>query len=41
MDAGFSDALYNLLSLARKNGCKYLQLDCDGVEYDDLPTFKW
>jgi hypothetical protein len=39
--AGFSDALYNLLSLARKNGCKFLQLDCDGVEYDDLPTFNW
>jgi len=39
--AGFSDALYNLLSLARKAGCKFLQLDCDGVEYDDLPTFDW
>jgi hypothetical protein len=39
--AGFSDALFNLLSLARKAGCKFLQLDCDGVEYDDLPTFDW
>ena len=39
--AGFSDALYNLLSLARKAGCKFLQLDCDGVEYDDLPIFNW
>jgi hypothetical protein len=39
--AGFSDALFNLLSLAKKAGCKFLQLDCDGVEYDDLPTFDW
>jgi hypothetical protein len=39
--AGFSDALYNLLSLAKRNGCKFLQLDCDGVEYDDLPKFDW
>jgi hypothetical protein len=39
--AGFSDALFNLLSLAKKSGCKFLQLDCDGVEYDDLPTFNW
>lgn len=39
--AGFSDALFNLLSLAKKAGCKFLQLDCDGVEYDDLPTFNW
>jgi hypothetical protein len=27
--------------LARKHECKYLQLDRDGVEYEDLPTFKW
>lgn len=39
--AGFSDALVNLLSLAKKSGCKFLQLDCDGVEYEDLPKFNW
>lgn len=38
---GFSDAFINLLKLAKKSGCKFLQLDCDGVEYDDLPKFEW
>lgn len=38
---GFSDAFINLLKLAKKNGCKFLQLDCDGVEYEDLPKFEW
>jgi hypothetical protein len=38
---GYSTALINLLKIARFHGCKYLQLDCDGVQYDDLPTFKW
>jgi hypothetical protein len=38
---GYSKAFINLLKIARKNGCKFLQLDCDGVEYDDLPTFDW
>lgn len=38
---GFSDAFINLLKLAKKNGCKFLQLDCDGVEYEDLPKFNW
>lgn len=38
---GYSDAFANLLTLARQSGCKYLQLDCDGIEYADLPTFDW
>lgn len=38
---GFSDAFNNLLKLAKDNGCKFLQLDCDGVEYEDLPKFDW
>jgi hypothetical protein len=38
---GYSKALLDLLRLARKHECKYLQLDRDGVEYEDLPTFKW
>lgn len=38
---GFSDAFINLLKLAKKNGCKFLQLDCGGVEYEDLPKFEW
>jgi len=29
------------MELARKSGCKFLQLDCDGIEYDDLPKFDW
>jgi hypothetical protein len=38
---GFSDPFINLLKLAAQSGCKYLQLDCDGTTYNDLPTFTW
>ena len=41
LKAGFSKNLVWLLGRAKKNGCKFLQLDCDGVEYDDLQTFDW
>jgi len=40
-DAGFSAAFMGLVELARNSGCKFLQLDCDGIEYDDLPKFNW
>lgn len=40
-DLGYSMALINLMKTARKHGCKYLQLDGDGVEYTDLPRFNW
>ena len=39
--AGFTEAFANLVVLAQKSECKFLQLDCDGVEYEDLPTFSW
>lgn len=38
---GFSDAFINLLKVAASLGCKYLQLDADAMEYEDLPTFDW
>ena len=38
---GFSDAFINLLKVAADLGCKYLQLDSDAMEYEDLPTFEW
>jgi hypothetical protein len=38
---GFSDAFINLIKVAAGLGCKYLQLDCDEIEYEDLPTFEW
>ena len=40
-EEGFSDAFLNLLLLANQEGCKYLQLDCDAMVYEDLPTFNW
>ena len=40
-DEGYSDAMINLLKLAKDKGCKFLQLDCDGMQYDDLPSFDW
>ena len=41
LKAGFSKNFVSLLDRAKKNGCKFLQLDCDGVEYEDLKTFDW
>ncbi len=38
---GYSNAFINLVTRARKNGCKYLQLDCDGTIYEQFPTFDW
>ena len=38
---GFSPAFFHLIDLARNAGCKFLQIDCDGVEYDDLPKYDW
>lgn len=38
---GFSQALINLICIAHEKGCKFLNLDCDGMLYDDLPTFDW
>ena len=38
---GFSKAFINLMKQTAKAGCKYLQLDCDGMTYDDLPTYNW
>jgi hypothetical protein len=37
---GFSEAFINLYKIARKKECEIL-LDCDGTEYEDLPTFEW
>jgi hypothetical protein len=41
LKAGFSENFVSLLNKAKKNGCKFLQLDCEGVEYEDLQTFDW
>ena len=38
---GFSKALVNLLREAARLECKYLQLDSDAMDYENLPTFDW
>ena len=38
---GYSEDFIFLVELAIANGCKFLQLDQDGIEYEDLPTFDW
>jgi hypothetical protein len=38
---GFSEAFIDLFTIARFHGCKWLDLDCDGMTYDDLPKFAW
>ena len=37
----FSEAFMALMRLAKENKCKFLQLDCDGTEYPDLPKYSW
>jgi len=36
---GYSKEFIQLLKLAKEKGCKFLQIDEDGAEYEDLPTF--
>jgi hypothetical protein len=38
---GYSDEIIYLLGWAFKENCQYLQIDCDGKEYDTLPKFNW
>ena len=38
---GFSNELIELLKLAKYHNCKFLQLDRDGVVYEELPVFDW
>jgi len=41
LEAGYSKDLVGLLHRARKAGCKYLQLDCDGPKYKGLKKYVW
>jgi len=38
---GYSEQFRNLAKLAQDNECKFLQLDQDGIEYEDIPNFGW
>lgn len=40
-DDKYSLALKNLLIMARELGCRYLKVDRDGKEYEDLEKFEW
>jgi hypothetical protein len=40
-DYGLSDTFVGLLREASRLECKYLQLDSDAMEYENLPTFEW
>ena len=37
----YSPQFIVILRRARELGCKYVQFDCDGIQYDDLETFEW
>ena len=41
VNAGYSQELINILLRGRELGCKYVQFDCDGTTYADLPYFDW
>ena len=35
------DDLFNVMTWARKQGCDYVLLDCDGEEVEGLPVHDW
>ncbi len=37
----YSDAVWNLIQLAKDQGCQYLKLDRDGQIYNELEKFDW
>ena len=39
--ASIPEDLKQCLSLAEKNGCDWLCLDCDGECYPELPIYDW
>ena len=39
--AGYSPALVHLMMQARRDGCYYLKLDCDGPVIEGLRTHDW
>jgi hypothetical protein len=41
LEYGHSESLINLVNEARNRGCHFLQLDCDGEEYPELPNYEW
>ena len=38
---GFSEQFIRILKKANSEGCKFVQFDCDGMEYNDLEKFNW
>jgi hypothetical protein len=41
IEYGFSEELIRIIKKAIKLGCTYVHLDSIGIEYEDLPKFKW
>ena len=37
----FSNTFMQLFDLAKQHDCCYITLDCDGTEYNFLPTYEW
>jgi hypothetical protein len=40
LDCSLSPALIKIMEKARKLGCTFIRLDCDGIEHDDLEYFE-
>ena len=41
VEMGFSNEFVSLLELSAEQGAKWVDIDQDGTEYDDLPSFDW
>lgn len=41
LSSGFSGGFVYLFEQARDTGAKFLNLDCDGPIYPELPQFNW
>jgi ssDNA-binding Zn-finger/Zn-ribbon topoisomerase 1 len=38
---GYSENFVAIVARAQEFKCTYVQIDCDGIQYDDLETFDW
>ena len=41
VEAGYSEAVFNVLKAAHDAGCIYVKFDCDGETIEGLEVFDW
>jgi len=41
LDFGYSPEMVKLVAICMNQNMRFLRLDCDGEQYDELPSFDW